>query len=278
MPARWTIKEETRKRKELERLYTRQNKTIFEVGQTLGIRYQTVYDRLKRLGIKPCPEKKTCYLNRSYRIIIPKNRSEKLSEFTGVLLGDGHISDTQVIVYANSLETDYISYVQRLITDLFKDSPRTSSFLSVRAKKHHVIDIRIGSVNLVKYFLRMGLVKDKVAQQVDIPKWIFRNRKYRIGFLRGFFDTDGSIYRLRFGVQICYKNASAPLLGSTREILLSLGYKPSQITCRSLYLTRKEDLCRFFKEIRPANKKHIDRASSFGVISRGTQVDNENRL
>lgn len=266
MPAKWTIEEERRKKKELEDLYIRQNKTIIETGRILGIKYQTVYDRLKRFGIKPCPEKKARYLNRSYRVIVPKGYSEKLSEFIGILLGDGHLSSTQVIVYVNSFETDYIFHVQKIITELFGDSPHTSSASSTRVKKHHVIDIRIGSVNLVRYLFRMGLVKDKVAQQVDIPKWIFTNRKYRIGFLRGFFDTDGSIYKLRFGVQICYKNASAPLLGSTRKILLGLGYKPSQITYRSLYLTRKEDLCRFFKEVEPTNQKHINRAKSFKVI------------
>jgi DNA-binding transcriptional regulator WhiA len=129
-----------------------------------------------------------------------------------------------------------------------------------------VVDIRLGSTEIVRYFLKMGLVHNKTDSQVDMPKWINSRKDYQSAFLRGLFDTDGSIYKLKFGVQICYKNASIPLLESTRKILLCLNYKPSQISYRSLYLTRKEDLRRFFKEIRPANQKHISRARLFKLI------------
>ena len=82
-------------------------------------------------------------------------------------------------------------------------------------------------------------------------------------FLRGFFDTDGSIYKLRYGIQISFKNYSHPLLKSLQKMLSGLGYKPSRISSHSVYLTRISDVARFFEDIKPANMKHIKRFDKF---------------
>lgn len=261
MPVRWTTKEETQKRKELEKLYVRQNKTIFEVGEILELDFRTVYDRLKRLKIPTCPERKSKFCNIRKDIKIPKRYSEKLAEFTGIMVGDGHISPTQLVVTVNKNETDYLEYLKELIKSLFNVEAH-----KIEKKNKGAIDIYIGSTELVRLFLQMGLAMNKVREQVDVPSWIKTKKIYAERFLRGFFDTDGSIYKLRFGIQISYKSASAPLLNSTRELLIGLGYRPSKITWQTLYLTRNRDLRRFFTEIRPTNKKHIDRALFFGVI------------
>jgi intein/homing endonuclease len=266
MPAKWTTEEEEQKKKELKDLYIKQNKTIFEVGRALGIKYQTIYDRLKRLGIPTCPERKPKFRNFRTDIKIPNKYSEELAEFVGILLGDGHISPTQILITTSRNEEKYLRYLKGLMKNLFGVDPHTSKGKSSNQSRLNAIDTYIGSTKIVRYFLEMGLVKNKVESQVDVPQWIKKNKKYGKRFLRGFFDTDGSIYKLRFGVQVCYKNASAPLLNSTREILTSLDYAPSQISYRSLYLTRKEDLRRFFKEVKPANQKHINRAKLFKII------------
>lgn len=78
-------------------------------------------------------------------------------------------------------------------------------------------------------------------------------------FLKGFFDTDGSVYKLRFGTQISFTNKSLPLLQSTRRMLLLLGYQPSSISGYRVYLTKQKSILRFFKEIKPANPKHLVR-------------------
>lgn len=62
MPRRWTVREEHIKKRELEELQVEQNKTIFEIAKILGIAYQTVYDRLVRLGIPTRPKLKPGYL------------------------------------------------------------------------------------------------------------------------------------------------------------------------------------------------------------------------
>jgi intein/homing endonuclease len=107
---------------------------------------------------------------------------------------------------------------------------------------------------------------NKVEDQVGVPEWIFEKESYQKSFLRGFFDTDGSIYKLKFGLQIAFCNKSIPLLDSTKKILLGLGYHPSKISAYKIYLTRKPDLYRYIREIGFGNKKHLGRAQKFGII------------
>jgi len=261
MPKRWTPAEETAKRAELEDLYVRQNLTIGKIAARISLTEGSVYDRLVRLGIPITPERKLHYLNRRNDIRIPLSYSEDLAEFVGILLGDGHVAPTQIIITVNQDEQPYAMHVSKLIEQLFHVTPH-------RAKKthHHVDDLYVGSVDLVRYFLAMGLVPDKVRAQVDVPTWIITEPLYAIRFLRGFFDTDGSIYKLRYGVQLSYKNASQPLLATTKHLLNQFGYHPSSISAKAVYLTRRGELSQFFSKIAPKNQKHIDRARRFGII------------
>lgn len=182
------------------------------------------------------------------------------------MLGDGHVSPTQVLVTVNKNEKEYLQRLKELMRGLFGVEPHCSMSKSLNKSRLNVVDIYIGSTKIVKYFLKMGLVMNKVKSQVDIPSWIKENKIFAKGFLRGFFDTDGSIYKLRFGVQLSYTNASLPLLFSARELLIKLGFAPSRIGGISFYLTKRNNLYRFFSEIQPKNQKHIDRARSFGII------------
>src|SRR3990167_8339624 len=146
MTRRWTESEEEKKKRELLKLYVKQNKSIREVGKILGIAESTVYDRLVRLGISSLRARKPRYNNIRDDLLIPdRNKSirevgkilgiaestvydrlvrlgisslrarkprynnirddllipkysEDLAEFTGILLGDGHLNHTQVTV------------------------------------------------------------------------------------------------------------------------------------------------------------------------------------
>lgn len=93
-------------------------------------------------------------------------------------------------------------------------------------------------------------------------------------FVRGFFDTDGSVYKLKYGIQISFTNYSKPLLESLQSVLIKLGYNPSRISVNKVYLTQVKDVERFFREICPKNQKHLRRFIEFKTRV-GTQVVNE---
>ena len=256
MARRWTKEEERFYRNQLHRLYVVENKSIGEIGKELSISYQTVFDRLRRLDIKTEPKKKLKFQNRRSDVRLPK-QSVLLAEFLGIMLGDGHISHFQTIVTLGTKELAYVKYVQALMQELFKVKA------TISIKKSGYRDVYIGSTLITKWLKEQGLVENKVAAQVGVPKWIMSNKKYMEAFARGFFDTDGSVYNLRFGIQISLTNRSAPLLLALQDMLRKLGYRASEASAYKVYITKREDVQRFFKEVAPANLKHRRRFDKF---------------
>lgn len=270
MAKRWTMEEEKRYREQLFDLYVIHNKTIREIGPILHISEKTVFQRLRRLNIPSTPSTKQNYLRKRKNIILPV-RSIALAEFFGIMLGDGHLSPTQIIVTLGTKEESYALHVVELTQKLFS----TSVKIGVRASGYR--DVYLGSTEVTNWLRKEGLVSHKVKSQVDVPQWIFEKREYMTAFLRGFFDTDGSVYRLTFGIQISFTNKSTPLLVSLQSMLKKLGYKPSKVGAVRVYLTRISDVRRFFAEVKPKNQKHMRRFDEF-ITSVGTQAVNEGRL
>lgn len=256
MARRWTPDEERIKRKELIKFYVRDNKTIGEIADVLNIGATAVYDRLIRLGIHPLRSQKLRYNNRRNDIVIPDTHSPRLAEFIGILLGDGSLTPTQVTVTLGKKDK-YADYVCDLIHSLFGIAPK------IIFDKNDNLTVYFGSTVAVRWLLGMRLVFNKVKEQVNIPRWILSNKDFMRAALRGLFDTDGSVYRLRWGMQISFCNRSRPLIESVRTMLLKLRFHPSRISGYNLYLTRKEDTDRFFKEIGFKNRKHIYRFLEF---------------
>ena len=253
MARRWTKNEEKKYHLELFDLYEKRNMSLSEISHALKISEQTVFKRLKRLGIKIQPYLKKNYLKKRTNFKIPNRYSNNLAELFGIMLGDGHISHFQVIVSLGNKENEYANYVKLLISKIFK----TDTKISFRRSGYK--DVYLGSVDITTWLLKQGLVQNKVKSQVDVPTWIFSKNNYIKSFLRGFFDTDGSVYKLKFGIQISFCNRSLPLLKSLQLMLKKLEYNPSSISSYNMYLTRIKDVKRFFKEIKPSNPKHLDR-------------------
>jgi hypothetical protein len=179
------------------------------------------------------------------------------------MLGDGNIAAAQLRVTVNA-QTDlaYIPYLQDLFERLFAFRPRLAR------SRHGRVDLYLTSASLVRCLSTIGLhSRNKVRDQVGIPRWIFDSLEYRQRFVRGFFDTDGSIYRLKrfHAVQLSFRNRSTPLLDGTRQALLDLGYHPSLTSNYAVYLTRRRDIQRYIQEIGFGNAKHQFRARAFGL-------------
>lgn len=255
---KWTKLEEEKFREELYSLYVSENKSISEIAKILSLEESSVHKRLVRLSIPITPQKKEKYLNRRTDILVPKTYSKDLAEIIGILLGDGSLTHFQVVVTLGNKEYSYAEYVQSLMNKVFHANAK----IGIRETRYN--DVYFGSVDISKWLQNQGLVFNKVKDQVDVPVWVFSKKSYMSSCLRGFFDTDGSVYKLRHGIQISFTNYSLPLLSSLRKMLFELEYTPSRLSSHKVYLTRKEDIVRFFKEIQPRNKKHLER---FKIIS-----------
>ncbi|MFA5318740.1 MAG: LAGLIDADG family homing endonuclease, partial [Candidatus Paceibacterota bacterium] len=218
MARKWNTQEEEKYRRELYDLYISQNKTLNEVARVLKIKPQTVFARFKRLGITTCPERKKNYQNRRNDVLLPKTHSPELAEFFGIMLGDGSPSHFQAMVTLGTKEMSYAKYVAKLMEKIFGVSAKIS------IRKNDCKDVYLGSVDLTNWLQKEGLVFNKVKSQVGVPVWVFDRKVYMERFLRGFFDTDGSVYQLRFGVQISFTNLSRPILDSLHKMLKKLSY------------------------------------------------------
>lgn len=252
MAQAWTEAEKQQKFLELQQFYVKEGKPISEVGKILGIAEQTVFQRLKYFGIPSNPNFK-----RRQDVALPKSYTPDLAEFFGVMLGDGNLTRFQIQVTLGTKELSYAEGIVDLIHRIFGAKPK----ISIRSTGYKTV--YLGSVVITNWLRKEGLVHNKVVSQVSCPKWVFGQKVFMERFLRGFFDTDGSVYRLRWGMQIAFNNESLPLLKSARDMLLCLGYTPSKISGYKVYLTRKEDVRGFFRDIKPRNPKHRQRFINF---------------
>ena len=253
MAKRWTKEEEKFFKKELIDLYVIKNLSLKEVATILSINQSAVFQRLKRLRIDITPEKKKHYRNKRIDLVIPKKYSKELAELIGIMLGDGSLTHFQVVVTLGSKEYSYAEHVRDLMNTIFNVQAK----IAVRSTGYN--DVYFGSTEVSLWLQEQGLVFNKVKEQVDVPHWVFKDKAYMKACLRGFFDTDGSLYKLRFGSQISFTNYSTPLLHSLRYMLFELQYNPSRLSSHKVYITKKDDILKFFREIQPKNKKHVER-------------------
>ena len=204
------------------------------------------------------------------KINVPE-KNEKLAEFIGAVLGDGNINyykkGSKIGVYQvkiaghYNLDKDYhMNYLKRLGLDLFNLEGK-----EIIMTNQHGRFIVFTSKKLVEFFIRQGLKPgNKIKNQTTIPKWIFSEDKYIVCCLRGLIDTDGSIFKMSNQdpnlLRISFTNYCNALLKDTRKAFLKLGFFPSKIINeKRFFLSRKEDISKYLKEVGFSNNKHINR-------------------
>ena len=201
------------------------------------------------------------------KIKIPQ-LSPLLAELVGIMLGDGHVSNHQVLVYVNS-ETDagYELFVRNMISELFGIKPTISLCTDCKVQI-----VRTSSVDLVKYLNSIGLARgNKVEKQVGVPHWVFNEPEWMKSCLRGLWDTDGCIYQDKHTINdkksinpgMTFANRSLPLLSFVQKALLELGYTPRRSNRFSVFLRREKEIHRYFREIGTNNPKHWRRFQNF---------------
>lgn len=194
--------------------------------------------------------------------------SRELAEFYGVMLGDGNstrIKGKKVGTYSIKIvgdsryDKEYLSkYVKQLIEDLFDIKT------NLRKQKHkNAIFIEAHGKMLVNFLEKKGFKPgNKIKNRLEIPAWIKNNEEYLVACIRGLFDTDGSFYKLtnQNTHQINFKNFNLELLQDFRAGLIKLGINCSKISKKnSVYITKKEEIAKFFKVVGSNNFKHLNK-------------------
>lgn len=197
-------------------------------------------------------------------------KSSLLAEFIGIMLGDGGVRNKYQITISYNWKQDkeYAKYIQKLVENLFGIS-------SVRYTREELgsADIVVTSRNLIEFLEKIGIKKgDKVINKIDIPDWIFGHEQYQIACLKGLFDTDGCVYHHKYKVdgewysftKIAFTSYSRPLCKAIFQILKNLNFNPKLYGNR-VYLYRKAEVDRYFKEIGTHNPRYLKRYEIFSV-------------
>ncbi len=199
--------------------------------------------------------------------------SPSLAEFFGIILGDGNVyvnkkyGAYQIRVACHPLqEREYAQFVSNLFRTLF-------GLKSSLTKRGRGLYVCVNSRELSTFLLNnLPGLKSRFTFQ----SWLLEDPKCLGSFVRGLTDTDGSVYRLSNKdpgtVRIGFKNTDRSLSCAYRKALLKLGFHPSKLIHRNVFLTRKEDTNRYLKEIGFHNTKHRERLLKIAPWSSGKDV------
>ncbi len=205
-------------------------------------------------------------------------KSAELAEFMGAIMGDGNISrirgKPKVVCYevriAGHGELDY-DYLKRhlggIASRLFGLAGKMRFHHS---KDHNCVYLTFSSKDLVEFLEQMGApVGNKMEQFLEIPDWVIAEDAFLRAYIRGLFDTDGSVFRMSNKdpqlLRIGLTSYNHSLIYDVRAALRNLGFHPSKPTNheRRIYLSRKADVRKYLKEIGFANDKHKRRLAQF---------------
>lgn len=203
-----------------------------------------------------------CNIRKDFKI---NEKTTEFAEATGIILGDGAITNTQLRITVSSLvDRPYALFIQKLFLDIFKEKPSLIEY-----SYHHVLGITISGVGLVEELENWGFIRgDKVRNQVDFPAWIWENIEFQKACVRGLMDTDGGCYFHKhksngltyrnFGMS--FANESLPIVQSVGKVLKSLGLKFSFAKHETrIYIYSLEEIKKYFALIGSNNKKNNEK-------------------
>lgn len=218
----------------------------------------------KKLLLNPERAKKIGLVTR--KKIASPNNSELVAEFIGILFGDGGVTNYQVTVSFNkSGDNPYSKYVASIIRRLFAITPAI-----YYRKSENVGRVIVSSKNLVELLKQYGIKEGNKSEWGSIPDWVWQNRKYQIAYLRGLMDTDGCVYNHKYKVngkcysfvKIAFTSYSAVLRETIARILKNLNFSPKLYGNR-VYLYKRDEVHRYFKEIKTHNPRYLARYNKF---------------
>lgn len=262
----------------MKRVKSNSNLTWKAITQSLGLSRSMIffylngkskiptenYEKLCKIAMfEPNNLSPTIIKNKTQNINAPEQIDERLAEFIGLLAGDGHVSriNYEISVTCHKrLDKDYVTNrVSKLFLDLF------SLNAAIRESKiNNVIKCSVHSKLLSEYLTTNFLIpRGKKKGKLHIPTQIRAEKGFLMSYIRGLFDTDGSIYcRRKKSLVVSIASRDPVFLNEVKNALIELGYSAS-VSGKNLYIYNQEQINRFMREVKPSNMKHLNRYDNF---------------
>lgn len=142
-------------------------------------------------------------------------------------MGDGNLSNPngRAVRLRITCDKKYKKLSNKITLSLQKLLPNNK--IGIVKRKDNCLDISCYSNKLENFLGWSAKGGSKEKQEISIPDWIKRDRKYAISCLRGLFETDGSIYTDRKYLMANFVTIIPTLAKDVMEIIISLGFKPN---------------------------------------------------
>lgn len=202
------------------------------------------------------------------------NKDEALAEVVGIFFGDGHLSYYQASVTLNNEDDiDYLEFVGNLLEKKLK--VHTGRKIHRHAK---ATDIVISSRMTVKHLSKLGIpLGNKVRAGLTIPSWILSKKKFLSAFLRGVFDTDGSMYQEKKVVGqktyyypcISISSASCEFLKEIKDALSVFSIHATLTSKNNALIRTRKGVTSFMEIVGTHNMKHLTKYRNILQLSLG---------
>lgn len=179
---------------EIVKLY-REGKTAKEISSLLGFKYhQPVYNYFKKMGWERTGKtgKRIYKVNEEFFKVI---NTEEKAYVLGFICADGHIERDRLTITVSVKDRDILEKIRCVLhsNHPIKEVRRTNPYKKTNKDILALVELMIGSVELVKPLFSMGLTTNKTYTLNGdilkyIPKYLMRD------FLRGYFDGDGNVF------------------------------------------------------------------------------------
>lgn len=181
-------------KEEITDLYQK-GKTAKEISSVLGFKYhQPVYNFFKKMGW----ERNGKTGKRIYKVneqFFNNINTEEKAYILGFICADGHIEKDRLNITVSIKDRDILEKIRKAMhsNHPIKEIQRLNPYNKTDRKLLTLVELMIGSVELVKPLFKMGLTTNKTYTLSGdivkyIPKFLIRD------FLRGYFDGDGNVF------------------------------------------------------------------------------------
>jgi hypothetical protein len=170
----------------------------------------------------------------------PLIKNGDLAELLGIVLGDGHIhkhircESLRIVGDANKM--GFVDRSTKLVYSVFKKHPKIA-----KRKSSNGVNITFYEKNISQ---RLNIPTGSRAKyEFVLPLWMARNKKYKIRFLRGLYEAEGSLSHspATYTHKFIFSNANIYLLELVASLVRELGFTIS-VSTRKAQVSRKQEV------------------------------------
>jgi DNA-binding transcriptional regulator WhiA len=214
---------------------------------------------------------------------MPSHITPEMAEFYGIYIGDGNIILNKKrrqyrFKISSNKNTDY-EYVKRRVQFLINKLFKTKSKIYLY-KNMNYFECYFYSKKIIEHLVHLFELDENDVRKDRLSNKILKNDDLKKYFLRGLFDTDGTIYK-KYGdyAQIGFRIYNASIFNSVLTFLDQLEFNPSANRgFNYVYIHSQKEIRHFFRDIGSANPKHIARYLYWKNFSEVPKIEKTEQL